>query len=518
MHKPRRIVLAAWCHTGASRRRLEGASLAHAQRATQMSCTSLALLSLSTHMSHNLAERGCVEGSAPWRLHSRPGRSSVRRVGTDEQMASWCALTTVRATIGQSIAPGISGGIVAVFVTALLAASSLASPQSAPTYGEFDSPLIQQVQALPVDGGIFVTEDGIDGFAVMGAMAQAFQSRGGHPVWGQPISRSWQDDSGRENQAFEKGIFQISSDGQGGYSLEFANVFDELSRAGKDTWLDDVRQTPRPFDWSSDESKSWDEIVDNHLSMLAPYPQLREYVLAQPDWLDMFGLPISVKDYVAWVSLRMQRSNLQLYVENVAWAQAGEILVANGGTVAKEAGGLIPETALLGQKLHRADSTVKSCSPWPADIDPLLRHLPLPEGVCLLRATEPPPREPGCIVACYVWAERAVWYNRAASRVSEKVDLGHELCHAHQQLIVYSSGFARPEQWHDTQQAREFVQAYDQFDAYNRTRGRTATWSTLPHFENFANMCAGWYLQDPRLDDTPNFPYIRDFFRNWLPK
>lgn len=226
---------------------------------------------------------------------------------------------------------------------AALGASVVAAPvaalhEPAPTHAQEAG----VVAALPIEGGVFFTENGQDGYAVKGSMYEIFESRGGQGMWGRAISSEWKDEIGRINQAFEKGIFQVSPDGK----IEFANIFDVLHEKGKDDWLENFRQTPSPFDWSSDRGKTWEEVVDAHLAILDQYLPLKQFILDNPDWLNMYGLPMSIKDYGPWISVRMQRANLQLLKENFPYGRAGDVLVANGGTVARESGVIISKGAL----------------------------------------------------------------------------------------------------------------------------------------------------------------------------
>lgn len=234
------------------------------------------------------------------------------------------------------------------------------------------APSSSGIPGIPLENGqgVFYSEDGVNGYKVEGPMSEVFGSRGGDAVWGRAISRSWRDELGRINQAFEKGIFQLSADGKGGFSLEFANIFDELHNLGKDSWLETYRQVPPATDWSSDQGKGWQEVVQNHLAIIDPYPALKQFILGDADnpnsdWISMYGLPVSLKDYGDWISLRMQRANLQLLKKDFSYGNKGDVLVANGGTVAKEAGGIIPKQALTqegrteAEKLFEAKYEVK---------------------------------------------------------------------------------------------------------------------------------------------------------------
>ena len=65
---------------------------------------------------------------------------------------------------------------------------------------------------------------------------------------------------------------------------------------------------------------------------------LKERFLADPQWLDHYGLPVAVQEWSNSVVVRAQRATLQYWKEAVPWAAKGSVSVANGGDLAKEAG------------------------------------------------------------------------------------------------------------------------------------------------------------------------------------
>lgn len=211
---------------------------------------------------------------------------------------------------------------------------------------------VESGEVIPLANGEFHPNDGrtrgfgIEGFSVTEAMNDIYQTEGGKTKWGEPVSRQYKLGEGIY-QAFEKGIFQLLPEGKGGgWTVNFVNVFDELGRLGKDNWLESVRQTPISADWSSDQGKNFPEIIDNHFKILDVYPQITAYIQANPNWLNQYGLPVSVKDYGPWISVRMQRAVIQLLKQDFPYGKQRDIIIANGGSVAKEAGGIIPEEAL----------------------------------------------------------------------------------------------------------------------------------------------------------------------------
>lgn len=171
-------------------------------------------------------------------------------------------------------------------------------------------------------------------------MWDAFQRFGGVNTWGFPVSDQWVDEIGRVNQAFQRGIFQVSPNG----NVEWANVFDLLSQAGKDEWLIAARQTPKAADWSIDTGKGWEQVVTNHLTLLDQNPALKAAYLSDPMWLQKFGLPMAIAKMGNAIVVRGQRAVFQLWLEDVPWAKAGQVTIALGGDNAKEAG-LVPKNA-----------------------------------------------------------------------------------------------------------------------------------------------------------------------------
>ena len=114
------------------------------------------------------------------------------------------------------------------------------------------------------------------------------------------------------------------------------NVLDELSRRGADRWLEQTRQVPMPAA-AADNGMAWDDVVAEHLALLDHYPVLHEAYLDDPEALTQYGLPLSVKDYGSFISVRLQRATLQLWLVDQPWAAAGQVVVGNAGDLAKEA-------------------------------------------------------------------------------------------------------------------------------------------------------------------------------------
>jgi len=208
----------------------------------------------------------------------------------------------------------------------------------------------------PIPGGWFFTQARGDapegqGFAVTNEGGvpfwSYFQRAGGVSAIGYPISQRFVWD-GFVTQAFQKVVFQWNPASQ---QVQYVNVFDQLSAAGKDDWLLVVRSVPRSLDWVADQGQSWDQVVSNHLALLDQNQTIRRQYLSGADPVLLNGLPMSLQDFGTVIVLRAQRQVLQQWKVDVPWARAGQVVVANGGDVAKEAG-LLPPTATVPTPSH----------------------------------------------------------------------------------------------------------------------------------------------------------------------
>jgi polysaccharide biosynthesis protein PslG len=176
--------------------------------------------------------------------------------------------------------------------------------------------------------GYTVTND--DGVAFW----DAYQKYGGPLVLGYPVTGRFLYD-GFVTQAMQKAVFQWRPDtGQ----VAFLNTFDALHDKGKDDWLLAYRQTPKPFDTSPDTVLSFDQVVARHLAFLDQNQAIKSLFLSDPSWLDHYGLPVSYADEGNSFVIRAQRATFQYWKQDVPWAKAGDVTVANGGDLAKEAG------------------------------------------------------------------------------------------------------------------------------------------------------------------------------------
>jgi hypothetical protein len=188
-------------------------------------------------------------------------------------------------------------------------------------------------------GGYVVADDAQASFLT------EFGRLGGVAALGYPVSQRFVLD-GFVVQAFQKAILQWHPDtGQ----ATFLNVLDRLHDAGDDDWLASQQMTPPPADNAADTGLAWADVVARHEALLASNPTLQSAYFAADDPLARYGLPVSpVTDEGAALVVRCQRAVLQLWTQDEPWASAGQVTVANGGDLAKQAG-LIPDSAATTQ-------------------------------------------------------------------------------------------------------------------------------------------------------------------------
>lgn len=207
-----------------------------------------------------------------------------------------------------------------------------------------------------IPGGWFYTQaNGSDlgtspkGYAVTNAdgvlFYDAFRFVGGVDAVGYPVSQRFTY-QGFITQVFQKAVFQWRPDQ--GNTVVFANVIDAIGDAGKDDWLDVVRSTPNRLPTSFDaDATSFQDIVRKRQALLDENPAIKQRYFSVPDPITLYGLPTSrVVDKGNHFVVRFQRAVMQHYKEDVPWARRGQVLVANGGDLAKEAG-IFPKEALV---------------------------------------------------------------------------------------------------------------------------------------------------------------------------
>ena len=217
-----------------------------------------------------------------------------------------------------------------LLMVAVLAATVSAAPSAQ------ESNCLFYTETVQGEGGYSVCDDAQANFR------SAFEAWGLQKV-GYPISMRYER-YGFVTQAFQKAIMQWRADSQ---SVVLVNIFDDLHNNNFDEVLLQTRQTPNqlPAGWDG-EGLSFAEVVQKRQALLDARPALRAAYFASSDPLTFFGLPTSeIQDMGNHYAVRLQRAVLQEWKEDVPWAQAGEVTIANGGDIAKELGDL-PVAAL----------------------------------------------------------------------------------------------------------------------------------------------------------------------------
>jgi hypothetical protein len=182
-----------------------------------------------------------------------------------------------------------------------------------------------------VPGGHFYTQG--NGFGGGGGLGYAvfddadvpmwseYQRQGGVPRLGYPVTNRFLY-QGAVTQAFQKGALQWIPDAG---EATLLNIMDELHAHGSDGWLDSARQIPPPPPGGAPSDPG----------ILAPFPDILATYGADPD---LYGLPVSIKDYGALGSARFQRSSLQVWEQDQPFAAAGTVIPGASGDLAKAAG------------------------------------------------------------------------------------------------------------------------------------------------------------------------------------
>jgi len=245
------------------------------------------------------------------------------------------------------------GGSPVILVEQGAFSTPIPTPMPAPS----PQPVQPGVQDFALINGHFYRQANGQGGA--GQTGYAISDDGGMPFWtdfqqvggvnaiGYPASQRYVQ-GGFTYQVTQREVLQWNP--AAGHVL-FANVFDQLAAAGKDAWLQSARMTPPSRDWSSDQGKPWAAVVQAHLAILDADPAIKARYLSDPDWLDHFGLPMALQDMGPAVVMRGQRAVIQRWKIDApaSGVHAGDITVALGGDIAKEAG-LIPAAAVVPQQ------------------------------------------------------------------------------------------------------------------------------------------------------------------------
>ncbi len=196
------------------------------------------------------------------------------------------------------------------------------------------------------DAGFSVTDDGDASFW------SEFQRLGGADRLGFPISQRFTFNN-LPTQVFQRTALQWHADLGQAVPLD---LFPALTARGNDAWLDQARQIPPPADSSPDAGLAPDQVAARHMSMLDAYPALHDFYAADPLAPTLFGLPLSVKDYGQFVTVRFARASVRLWTASMPWAAAGSISVDSDADLAKSLG-VWPDAALMPAALPSTNAT-----------------------------------------------------------------------------------------------------------------------------------------------------------------
>lgn len=159
------------------------------------------------------------------------------------------------------------------------------------------------------------------------------------------------------------------------------------------------------------------------------------------------------------------------------------------------------------------------CSRWTPATAAILRVLPVPEGLTLVRTpAERPADFSGRGGASYSFQTRTVYFSFGAPFGGEQASLTHELCHAHQHWSALEAGLVFGD-WLITPEGEAFMVA----SAARADDGALPDpiaidpWGSAPS-EDFAQVCSLWF--NPAIYGTyflDRWPALREFAERWLP-
>jgi hypothetical protein len=164
-----------------------------------------------------------------------------------------------------------------------------------------------------------------------------FRRVGGIAALGYPLTRAITFE-GKPTQFFQKGVLQWQPATQ---AFEYLNVLDILSAKGFDSVLATKYLIPPPADSSADAGLEWEEVVARHVALMDNAPAIAAFVLGTPNWLERYGLPMSIQDYGDVVVVRAQRAAFQWWRIDTHFANAGDVTVVNSGDIAKALGAFV---------------------------------------------------------------------------------------------------------------------------------------------------------------------------------
>jgi hypothetical protein len=228
------------------------------------------------------------------------------------------------------IATLIAVALVAVAVVA--GVPSVAKAEIPPDYpiqdGHFFTQGSQNLGGAPGSGYSVTNLDGI-------SFWDAYQSYGGVDGLGYPISRRfvWDD---QVCQITEKAVLQWNATA---HQVQLVNIFDELSRLGKDDWLDKNKRIPPMVALPPGVVANLDASSKYCMALLDEAPITRSFYKATTMRQFLYGLPRSkVGEYGVCYTVRFQRAALQVWQQPAEGHRQGEITVVPVGQILRDAG------------------------------------------------------------------------------------------------------------------------------------------------------------------------------------
>jgi hypothetical protein len=158
---------------------------------------------------------------------------------------------------------------------------------------------------------------------------------GGPTVVGYPVSdrMTW---DGFTVQAFQKVVFQWRPEGK---TVYYVNVFDLMHDRGLDGFLESQRSVPQPSDTTPDTGLTWEQVVARHNLFMNADDDIKAAYFSESDPINLNGLPTApIKQIGDVLVLRTQRKVYQKWLIDTSFAKKGQVVIANGGDVAKESG------------------------------------------------------------------------------------------------------------------------------------------------------------------------------------
>src|SRR5205823_7809058 len=126
-----------------------------------------------------------------------------------------------------------------------------------------------------------------------------------------------------------------------------------------------------PADTTPDTGLTWEQVVARHNLFMNADDDIKKAYFAEWDPINLNGLPTApIKQIGDVLVLRTQRKVYQKWLIDTSFAKKGQVIIANGGDVAKEAGmfpkdSVIPKAATAQRPLNIVGAAPASAGPTP---------------------------------------------------------------------------------------------------------------------------------------------------------